>query len=136
MEPGHNWQSIVSPDLVGWMNQDSGEVRDLIVEARLPTRKVRFQGPLPLRPTASGVEGGGPERVATLEHLRSYVSDVLRIPTSVLQAAGALVISANSRQVRELATHELVKAIRPNRRLRPVPRDPNRRGMRNVRERR
>ena len=114
----HAEQRTVSPDLASWVAQDSSEIRDLIVEARLPARKARFEPEQGGRRKLSHVEGGGAERDATLERLKAYLSDELRLPTTILRAAGAIAILANSRQVRELAAHALVKGVRPNRNLR------------------
>ncbi len=67
------------------------------------------------------LKGPGPsaKRDEALAELSAFASSLLPEPPKTLRAAGALVLRATPAQARELAAHPLVKAIRPNRRLRP-----------------
>lgn len=110
---------IDDPDLRDWLAGDSGEPRELIVEANVPLRKVAFGQRLAGRAVPSGIESGSAdERAASLDELRALLADKLGLPANVLRSAGAVVVRATSQQVRQFADHPSVRAIRPNRRLR------------------
>ena len=53
-----------------------------------------------------------------MKKLRALLARLVDTPPVVLEAAGALAVRANSRQVRQFVDHPLVKSVRPNRRLR------------------
>lgn len=111
-------KKVQDSELAAWLAHDSGETRELIIDAALPVRKIAFsrQGNGRLRP--SNIRSDGSARHRLLHELEADLAEVLDTPPKVLETAGALAIKATGSQVRELAEHPLVKAIRPNRRLR------------------
>ena len=115
----HHWKTILDADLVEWLARDSDNARELIVEARLPARKVTVQKGADGRVLPDGINGSATsDRTAVLAELHAYLADKLEVPPVLLKAAGAVAVKATSQQVRQFAEHPLVKAIRPNRRLR------------------
>lgn len=110
---------VHDPELADWLSRENGEVREILVDAVLPRRGVTFgeQGGR-LRPTRIEEAPAANGRKETLRQLQSLLETFLDTPPVVLEAAGALAIRATSRQVRGFVDHPLIKAVRPNRRLR------------------
>jgi hypothetical protein len=110
-------EKVLDPDLVVWLRRDSGETRELIVDALLPARMVTFgrRGGGRLRPT--GIRSAAGNRRRLLHQLEAELAQVLDTPPTVLESAGALAVRATGPQARAIANHPLIKAIRPNRRL-------------------
>lgn len=118
-------KKVKDPDLAAWLSQESGEAREILVEAVLPGRRVTFdrQAGGRARPVGLEEEPAALGRKETLSRLRALVARFLDVPPVVLEAAGALAVRARSEQVRQFVDHPLVKAVRPNRKLRaPVSR--------------
>jgi hypothetical protein len=109
---------IQDASLEAWLTGEGDDVREVIVEAKVPPRTVRFSGSasarlLPEEVTSSG-EGN---RTAILQELQDYLAGLLGTSPPVLWAAGAIAARVNRAQLRELMKHPLVKAVRDNRRL-------------------
>ena len=115
--PG-NWKTVQDADLAQWLSLDRGDVRELIVEARLPDRKIILGRRADGHRVPAGIESIAPtERAAALAELHSFLTALLDVPPVLLKAAGAVAVRATSRQVRQFVRHPLVKTIRSNRRL-------------------
>jgi hypothetical protein len=115
--PDH-WKTVQDADLVEWLARDSDDPRELIVEAKLPARKVTVQKGIDGRMFPNGINGlAASDRTPVLAELYAYLADKVDIPPVLLKAAGAIAVKATSQQVRQFAEHPLIKAIRPNRRL-------------------
>jgi|GraSoiStandDraft_5_1057265.scaffolds.fasta_scaffold26703_3 hypothetical protein len=110
-------EKVLDPELADWLSRESGEAREILVDAVLPRRNVTFEK-AGSRPRATRIEeaakGGG--RKEALGQLRRLLETLLDNPPVVLEAAGALAIRATSRQVRNFVDHPLVKSVRLNRR--------------------
>jgi hypothetical protein len=104
-------------ELVDWLARSDDEERELIVEAVLPARKVTMkQHGGRLLPT--GIRVAVPAPSSALDQLYDDLSQRLPTQPTLLKAARAVAILANSRDVRDLMEHPLVKAVRLNRPLR------------------
>ena len=115
----HPRTTIEEPDLSAWLSAKSGEKRELIVEAKVPERKVLFQRDSNGRSTPVGIASGTPsDRNRTLTQLYSLLADSVEVPPVLLKAAGAVAVRASSREVQKFVAHPLVKRIRSNRKLR------------------
>ncbi|HBL26745.1 MAG TPA: hypothetical protein DD490_07920 [Acidobacteria bacterium] len=114
------FEKIRDPELADWLLQESGEVREVLVDADLPRRTVTLDGTGGGRPRATGLHdaAGSGGRQEILRRLRALLEPFLDTPPVVLEAAGAVAVRATGRQVRGFVDHPLVKAVRPNRRLR------------------
>ncbi len=111
---------ILDPDLDAWVAGEGDDTREMIVEARLPSRTVRMgqarsQRHLPQEVITSG-DG---DRTAMFRELHDYLNGLLGNSTNVLRAAEAIAVRANRKQLLQIAKHPLVKAVRSNRRLKP-----------------
>jgi hypothetical protein len=114
----HHWKTVQDADIVDWLAKDSNDARELIVEARLPARKVTVQKRADGRVVPDGINGSAAsDRAAVLAELHDFLSDKLDVPPVLLKAAGAIAVRATSQQVRQFAGHPLVKSIRANRKL-------------------
>ena len=112
------WKTVKDAEIAEWLTRDSSDPRELIVEARLPARKVAVQKRADGRVVADGINGStASDRAAVLAELHAFLSEKLDIPPVLLKAAGALAVRATSQQVRQFAEHPLVKSIRPNRKV-------------------
>ena len=110
---------ISTPELRNWLAEEGNDKRELIVAVRLPERRVVFKdGPLSSRrlPIHTHADESS-NRQQALAELAGYLSSECDLSTTVLQNAGALIVSATPAQVRCFIDHPLVKAIHPNRRL-------------------
>jgi hypothetical protein len=117
--PDH-WETVENAELAAWLSIDSPEMRELIVEARLPARQAviekRSEGIG--NPRTIGVKPTTPDqRSKILAELYAFLADRLDVPPVLLKAAGAVAVKATSNQARQFVDHPLVKAIRPNRKL-------------------
>jgi hypothetical protein len=109
---------VQDADLVEWLARDSDDARELIVEAKLPARKVTMQQRADGRVVPDGINGlATSDRTAVLAELYAYLADKLGVPPVLLKVAGAIAVKATSQQVREFTGHPLVKTIRLHRRL-------------------
>lgn len=90
--------------------------QEWIVEARLPAREIGF------RKTVAGTvptgmnDRKGDARRSGLNELYRYLASVLEERPVLLQAAGAVSITASASELDTIAKHPLVKRIQPNRR--------------------
>ena len=113
-----HWKTVQDADLITWLAADSSDTRELIVEARLPSRKVTIQKHANGRAVPTGIDTAtASERTAALAELPAFLSKILDTPPVLLKTAGAIAVRATSQQVRQFADHPLVKAIRLNRKL-------------------
>ena len=113
-------ETVKDAELRAWMEATTDEVRDVIVEAALPPRRVVFQR----RPGA----GASPksidstddqDRESLLDDLDQQLREIVGVEkTRVLKTAGAIVVRATAKEIHAIAKQPLVKAIRTNRRLR------------------
>ena len=91
-----------------------------IVEARLPSRQVAFARAGSARhssPVAITSEKPG-VRESSLRELFAYLDSVLKVKPILLNAAGAISITAGPEELDLISNHPLVKRIEPNRRHR------------------
>jgi hypothetical protein len=115
------FEKVRDPELADWLFHESGEIREILVDVALPRRDVTFAevgGRLRAAELRESSPGKG--RAEVLRRLRALLEPFLDFPPVVLEAAGALAVRATGRQVRGFVDHPLVKAVRPNRRLRPA----------------
>src|SRR5215213_1905153 len=110
-QPRTSTKKIKDPDLVLWVAEEGGDVREILVDAVLPDRKISFNRAPDGRLRPRG-------RQEALKKLRALLARLVDTPPVVLEAAGALAVRANGHQVRQFVDHPLVKSVRPNRRLR------------------
>jgi hypothetical protein len=116
--PDH-WKTVKDAEIAEWLAGDSNDTRELIVEARLPARKVTVQKRADGRVVPDDINGSAASgRASVLAELHDFLSGNLDVPPVLLKAAGAIAVRATSQQVRQFAGHPLVKSIRANRRLR------------------
>jgi hypothetical protein len=115
------FEKVRDPELADWLSRESGEIREVLVDAVVPRRSVAFEE-AGGRPRAAELRelSTGNGRKEVLRRLRALLEPFLDSPPVVLEAAGALAIRATGRQVRGFVDHPLIKAVRPNRRLRPA----------------
>src|SRR5947199_7571129 len=106
-------EKVLDPELADWLSRESGEAREILVDAVLPRRNVTFEK-AGSRPRATRIEeaakGGG--RKEALGQLRRLLETLLDNPPVVLEAAGALAIGATTRQVPNFVGDPLVKSGR------------------------
>ncbi len=105
-------------ELTEWLARSSDEVRELIVEAAVPRRKISLLRGTGGRLLPADVASSG-SRTEVLEELRSYLKDLLATSPTLLKAAGALAVRASGREAQELLAHPLVRALKLNRKLLP-----------------
>ncbi|MBF0383867.1 MAG: hypothetical protein HQL69_22860 [Magnetococcales bacterium] len=94
------------------------DMREVIVEVRLPPRHVKMQQqeggrskPVKL------VSGSSTQRAKTLDELHNFLATKMHLTPTILKAAGAIVVRASGHDVQLILKNPLVKAIRPNRKL-------------------
>jgi hypothetical protein len=115
----HHGATIEEPDILAWVSVASEEKRELIVEANVPERKVVFQRRPDGRTVPVGIESSASsDRAETLIQLHNLLANIVDVPPVLLKAAGAVVVKASSREVRQFMDHPFVKRIRSNRKLR------------------
>lgn len=100
-----------------WLSSDNDVTEELIVEAKLPQRRVTLRKRSGTRwsPTSIESEDSFANRVRILERLDEYLREETGNPTKILFAAGAIVVRANSQQARAILGNPQVSAIRMNR---------------------
>jgi hypothetical protein len=105
-------------ELSEWLDTADDEPREVIIEARVPKRRVRLPTGIihGTRPQEVITEEG-PSRAAVLEDLKNYLTEVIGSPPRILSAAGAIPLLATIKQIRQIVRHPNVKAVRVNRRL-------------------
>ena len=112
-------ETVKDAELRAWMEAATDDVRDVIVEAALPPRRVVFQR----RPGA----GASPksidstddqDRESLLHELDRQLREIVGVKkTRVLKTAGAIVVRATAKEIHTIAQQPMVKAIRTNRRF-------------------
>jgi len=114
----HKTTVVPDLDLRHWLESGTDEVRELIVEACVPKRRVSLSRRGHLGSAPMDIRTSAPEeRESVLSGLAAFASELLDEPPKTLRAAGALAVCATPKQAKALAEHRLVKTIRPNRRL-------------------
>ena len=111
---------VQDSDLAAWLSEDSGELREVLIDAAVPSRQVTL-APRPdgrLLPVDLRSEASPRTRDQVLRRLKTFLTRLLDTPPVVLEAAGALAVRASSHQMRQVVEHPLVKSVRPNRKLR------------------
>ncbi len=103
----------------GWLESTSGEVRDVIVEAALPPRRVVFQQRPGTAPIPKSIDSSSDsDRETLLNKLDQTLREMGGVQkTRVLKAAGAIVVRASAKEIQVIAQQPMVKAIRANRRF-------------------
>jgi hypothetical protein len=105
-------------ELTLWLDTTDDEPREVIVEARVPRRRVRLDTRTTHRTRPHEViTEEGPSRAAVLEELQNFLTEVVGSPPRILWAAGAIPLLATRNQIRQIVRHPKVKAVRVNRRL-------------------
>lgn len=114
--PGDPPHTVQDAELIAWLRADSGDPRELIVQAVIPRTAAapapddRQAGPLAMiKPSAP--------RDAVLSELAAMLEKCVDEQPVVLRSAGAVAVKATPQQMRGFAEHPLVKAIRVNRHL-------------------
>lgn len=117
-QPRINATTVPDPELRSWLSAERDDgTRELIVEADLPKRTVRFGKTQQGRQVASGVDSGPQaDRERLLQELADFLSG-LNTEANVLKSAGAVAVRSDREQARAIVNHPLVRAVRPNRRL-------------------
>jgi len=113
--------SSIAPGLDEWLYGENTDSRSLIVEVKLPQRRVVFgEAQSDQRRLPRGLVSKDPEaRRRTIQALAAYLRDELGLSAKVLETAAAVVVTASPAQARRLAEHALTKRIRLNRPLSP-----------------
>lgn len=117
--PGRGGTDIpLGGDLAKWLEGAGDDAREVIVEARTPTRIVRFDLDRTDKPAPVDIQSSGEaDRAQVIRSLRDELSRLTEGPATALNAAGAVVVRANREQLREILGLPQVKAVRPNRPL-------------------
>ncbi|MBF0340589.1 MAG: hypothetical protein HQL95_06435 [Magnetococcales bacterium] len=107
------------PSLDSWMRDQGDEIREVIIEARLPQRQIQMRlgekgRMIPDRLASSGTPE---ERLQRLEELNTFLVWELQLTTTVLKAAGAVAARVSGKDLERILEHPLVKAVRTNRRF-------------------
>ncbi len=112
-------ETALDAELRGWLEATTDEVRDVIVEAALPPRRVVVQQRAGASPVPKSIESDDVlDRESMLDQLAHNLCEIVGAEkTHVLKAAGAIVVRATAEELRAIAKQPMVKAIRPNRRL-------------------
>jgi len=106
-------------DLVTWLSEEGDDLRELIIEAKVPRRTVNLVSPPSKYLLPEEIKGNSSDRTRALEGLQSYLSELLGTSTNLLRSAGAVVVRANREQLRQIIRHPLVRSVHSNRRLKP-----------------
>lgn len=111
-------KKVRDEDLVNWISSESSDLRELIIEARVPARKVAMQKRKDGYSVPRYVKSySHSERAEVIEKLNSIINGILDEPPVLLKSAGALAVRASAKQALEFVDNPLVKFIRPNRRI-------------------
>ncbi|MCB2263006.1 MAG: hypothetical protein LGR52_08725 [Candidatus Thiosymbion ectosymbiont of Robbea hypermnestra] len=111
--------AAVPTSLEPWLADGGGEARSLIVEVKVPERRIAFargsltNGAFPRRLVESDREG----RRLAIRELADFLEREIGLPARVLETTGAIVVSATPGQVRRFLKHPLTKGVHPNRSL-------------------
>lgn len=107
------------PSLSTWLSDGANDIREVIVEAHLPSRHILMRRGESGRmvPDQLFFKANSKDRLYSLNELNEFLAGQMRLTTTVLKAAGAIVVRASGADMRRIFTHPLVKAIRPNRKL-------------------
>jgi hypothetical protein len=109
-------KKVQDKDLARWMFSESDEVREIIVEARVPNRRVTIRKEDGNTGAFTDIKSSSPlKRTKVIEELDSVINGILDEPPVQLRAAGALAVRATGKQALDFVDHTLVKFIRPNR---------------------
>ena len=113
------FETVKDAELRAWLEATTDEVRDVIVEAALPPRRVVFEkGPGAGASPRSIDSTNDQDRESLLSELDQQLREIVgNEKTRILKAAGAIVVRATAEEIHAMARQPLVKAIRPNRRL-------------------
>ena len=112
--------AVISQELISWVaGEEDDRPRELIVEAKLPSRQVGFRAQPNRQRTPDRITTDSTaDRRAILNELQKDLSRTLNAPPVVLLAAGALAIRATPDQARGVVQHPSVKRICTNERRR------------------
>lgn len=112
-------EAVLGSDLEHWLQGDQEEVRSIIVEVRLPERKVVFEpgSSAPRRFAHHLVTGDQEGRLRAIQELADYLEKKIGLQIQVLQSAGAIVALATPSQARRILLHPLTKRLSSNRTL-------------------
>ncbi len=111
--------AAVPTSLKPWLSDEEGEARSLIVEVKVPERRVALERDsltrrvFPRRLVESDREG----RRSAIRKLAGFLEHEIGLQARVLETAGAIVVSATPDQVRRFLQHPLTKGVHPNRSL-------------------
>ena len=110
------FKKVRDKDLARWMFSESNEVREIIVEARVPNRRVTIRKKNDTSRVFTDMKSTSPlKRKKVIEELDSVINGILDEPPVRLKAAGALAVRATGKQALKFVDHTLVRFIRPNR---------------------
>ena len=113
-------ETVKDAELRAWMETTTDELRDVIVEAALPPRRVVFQHRSAGGASPKSIDSADEQnRESLLEELDQHLREIVGVEkTRVLKTAGAIVVRATAEEIHAIAKQPLVKAIRTSRRLR------------------
>lgn len=111
--------AAVPTSLKPWLSNEEGEARSLIVEVKVPERRIAFERG---RSTARAfprrlVENDREGRRSAIRELAGFLEQEIGLRARVLETAGAIVVSATPDQARRFLKHPLTKGVHPNRSL-------------------
>jgi len=107
---------IPDSELDTWLQSGIGGERELIVEARLPARKLSVRQSAGRKLLIQG-RGSEKDRSDRLRELWALIAAAVATEPVLLNSAGAVAVRATPVEVRKFAGSPLIRAIRPNRRL-------------------
>lgn len=111
-------KKVQDKDLVRWIISGSSDARELIIEARVPARKVTMQKRKDGYSVPRYVKSSSPsKRAKVIEKVNSIIIGIIDKPPVMLKSAGALAVLATGKQVLEFVDNPLVNFIRPNRQI-------------------
>jgi hypothetical protein len=113
---------VTDPALLAAVAGDEDQPLSVLIELDVPAARVGFRDdPGSGRRVPAEVLVPTPEQQAEIDHRTAeaerFLQEVLGGPPVWLGAANAFVAAPTGRQLREIASSRLVKAIHPNRRL-------------------
>lgn len=101
-----------------WFDATDDDTREVIVEAKVPQRRVRFaSGSLQKMIPVEVTTDEGPSRASILQVVQEFLTGVVGSTPHVNHAAGAIPLRVNRDQLRQIISNPLIKAVRTNRRL-------------------
>ena len=119
MALAENSGSRIDKNLVTWFQEDSGELRELIVEVNSLPPQFNIERGLNggLWPTTKLGVDENEDLEASLTNLNAQLLSIVSGTTTILHAAGAIALRATSQQVKGFIDNPLVKAMYANREL-------------------